>query len=137
MSRTLRARASAFLGGASLAALAALVVLAGVVSAGVGRAQEEAFPHETHAGLFPVCTGCHTADGPGGAPGFPAPALCAQCHQGADLPEVSWTGPSGEASNVAFEHAAHAAGLAAAGEPAQGCESCHSAAGDVRMRLDG
>lgn len=125
---------SRLIGAAS--AVVALVALAGVVSAGVGRLQEAPFPHEAHAGLFPVCTGCHTAPA-GGEPGFPPPGQCAQCHDGANLPAVTWSGPTPASSNLRFEHVSHALELQAEGEPVPGCEVCHSGPGDLRMRVEG
>ncbi|MEX2466196.1 MAG: hypothetical protein WD995_04760 [Gemmatimonadota bacterium] len=118
------------------AALGAVGAFAGMVSA-FGGEQEEPFPHGAHAGLFPVCTGCHTVATPGSEPGFPPSAQCAQCHDGADLPPVSWTGPSETASNLRFEHASHRLDLETAEEAAATCEACHSVPGEARMRVEG
>ncbi|MDZ7780822.1 MAG: cytochrome c3 family protein [Gemmatimonadota bacterium] len=112
------------------------VALTGVVSAGVGSVQEEPFPHEEHAGLFPVCTGCHTTPAAGDAPGYPEAELCARCHDDVDLPAVSWSGPSDTSSNVLFDHATHAADLETAGEPPRSCESCHAEPDAARMDVE-
>lgn len=118
----------------------ALVLTLGalVAAAAVGAArpdQEAPFPHEDHAGLFPVCTGCHVPAEPGGDPGYPGADLCARCHDGADLPTIDWTAPGVRASNLTFDHASHEAELASEGEPAQSCEACHSEPGGPRMSV--
>lgn len=107
-----------------------------VAAAAVGATrsdQERPFPHEDHAGLFPVCTGCHVPADPGGDPGYPGATLCAQCHDGADLPAVDWSTPGARPSNLSFDHATHAAELVREGESPQSCETCHSQPGGPRM----
>ena len=113
----------------------ALLSAAGVASLLPAGLQEVDFPHEAHAGLFPVCTGCHANVPDGPAPAYPDADLCARCHDGATLPSVSWSGPSPEPTNVTFDHAAHAEDLARAGDPALTCESCHSEGAGPRMRV--
>lgn len=118
-------------------ALLAVVGLVAVV--GVARGvQEQPFPHDQHAGLFPVCAGCH-AGVPAGdeATAFPAASQCAGCHDGAEQPRVAWTEPTLRPSNVSFDHVLHAEQLASAGDEARTCESCHSALDEDRMSVDG
>ena len=99
------------------AAILACASAVGLVSVAAGTMQEPAFPHAAHRGMFPVCTGCHAPQSPGAAPGFPAPESCASCHDGVDLSTVSWSGPSEIATNLRFDHVAHAADVAASGRP--------------------
>ncbi|HEX9106383.1 MAG TPA: hypothetical protein VF832_04135 [Longimicrobiales bacterium] len=81
------------------------------------------FPHATHAGLFPLCTGCHAGIPAGDRTRFyPSPALCASCHDGQIQPRVQWSAPNTLPSNVAFSHPQHEAD---AGEAVQ-CMSCHA-----------
>ena len=71
-----------------------------LVAAGVGgiafaasARQEQAFPHERHQRLFPLCTGCHEGIPSGDAASFyPAPESCAGCHNGEDQVRVTWSG---------------------------------------------
>ncbi len=139
MSRPVPARAGLARGPGILvlAALAGGLVAAAVRAAplpSVTASQEARFPHARHAGLFPVCTGCH-ASAAGGEPGYPDPSLCARCHDGRELREVSWRGPAPVPSNLAFGHAAHSGALAEAGRPVQSCEACHAASGTDRMSI--
>jgi hypothetical protein len=115
---------------------AALLVLGlGFVSALAAR-QEAPFPHQDHAGLFPVCAGCHRGVETGDiAAMYPDPGQCSGCHDGSDLQRVTWTGPSDEASNVRFTHTDHATELRSAGDPAASCESCHADASVSRMAV--
>lgn len=118
-----------------LAGLVAVAAVGGVALAG-SALQEEPFSHEEHEGLFPLCTGCHTGVERGNEAAFyPAPELCARCHDGADQERVSWTPPTREPGNVRFSHPEHAGELAREGDPAQSCESCHSAPGGDRMAV--
>ena len=61
--------------------------------------------------------------------------MCAQCHDGVALPQVPWSGPSPGPSNLRFEHGTHARESEAAGDPAPGCETCHSASDEARMSV--
>lgn len=96
--------------------------------------QEEGFPHARHEGLFPLCTGCHegvpSADT---AAFYPEPGSCDGCHDGVGRARVTWTGPARASSNVVFDHSEHAALLAAGGDPAPSCASCHNEPGGGRM----
>lgn len=114
--------------------VAAVLAFTGVLSA----RQEAPFPHPDHQGLFPVCTGCHQSmDAPSRDDYYPDASQCSGCHDGVDLERVSWVGPQERVSNVRFAHGGHAEELAAAGEEAATCESCHSAADGGRMSVDG
>lgn len=129
------------------AAWAAVVVLLVGVPTGVvlaDRSQEEAFPHEEHAGLFPLCTGCHAGIPQGNAAdAYPRAQDCAACHDGVELERVEWTRPEPRAGNLKFTHVEHGAELAREGEEPLGCESCHSADPEAermavsRARVDG
>jgi hypothetical protein len=109
-----------------------LTVLAlGILTRPAGGRQDEPFPHEAHAGLFVFCTGCHE-----GVPYedraafYPDPALCAECHDGVELPRVTWTPPSAtESDPVDFSHEAHDMFETLA------CERCHTAEGEPRMAV--
>ena len=126
-------RPGALVAGAAALALAAMVAAG---AAGLSMTQEAPFPHEEHEGLFPVCTGCHEVPDVGEAPGYPDAALCARCHEGSQLPAVTWSGPSDTPTNVAFDHAAHASELVTSGEPPQSCAACHSPASGPTMNLE-
>jgi len=112
-----------------------VLVLGGLAVGGgahlVDGRQQETFPHEEHARLFPFCTGCHEGVETGDAAGlYPPPALCARCHDGEQRPRVGWTGPTAEVTNLQFGHQEHEA---SAGEVE--CESCHTAEGAPRMNV--
>jgi len=113
-----------------------MVLAVGAVAFTGAALQEEPFSHEEHAGLFPVCTGCHTGVEQGDRAAFyPPPELCARCHDGADQERVSWTPPGQEPGNLRYEHQEHARELAAEGEPRQSCEACHTSPGADRMAV--
>jgi hypothetical protein len=107
------------------------------VAAAVRVQEAPGFPHEPHAGLFPLCTGCH-AGVLGGAPDetYPPVALCARCHDGVELERVAWQGETRTPGNLVFDHAAHASTLAAVGDPDPGCQGCHASPAE-RMRVVG
>ena len=118
--------------------LSALVGLLGLAIpfAAVLALQERPFPHEPHQGLFPVCAGCHAGVASGNAAAFhPEPELCARCHDGVQEPLVEWQAPTRTASNVVFDHVAHAEELEQAGDPPQTCEACHSDPAGTRMSV--
>jgi len=122
-------------GALCVAALACAAALLGTRS-DLGGQQQVAFPHSAHEGLFPLCTGCHEGVPTGDvADMYPEPASCAGCHDGVREPTVTWVGPTERASNVVFDHAGHAADLAAAGDPAQDCAACHIPTGAQRMSV--
>jgi hypothetical protein len=89
------------------AVLAAVLAVAGLVRA-APRAPD-GFPHAAHERLFPICQSCHLPDERGAA--FPAPADCAQCHDGVRRARVEWTGYAPRASNLRFSHARHLAAI--------------------------
>lgn len=111
-------------------------MLAAALAVSATGVQEGGFPHERHAGLFPLCAGCHQGIEAGDTPTYPDPVLCGRCHDGVTVAEVSWQGRSRPRSNVVFDHTEHAASLRGAGDPTQSCEACHSAAPDRRMSVD-
>jgi len=106
------------------------------LAASLGGEQESAFPHEAHQGLFPLCTGCHEGVPLGEVADFyPEPASCGGCHDGVREVLITWRGPSERIDNVAFDHQAHAAELATAGDPPQDCAACHIAPGGGRLEV--
>jgi hypothetical protein len=101
------------------------------------RGQETpGFPHETHQGLFPLCTGCHEGIPLGDeAEFYPEPESCSGCHDGVREVSVAWSGPSEAVDNLTFDHQVHAQALAAAGDPAQDCAACHVPPGGGRLAV--
>jgi hypothetical protein len=97
-------------------------------------AQEDRYRHEDHAGLFPLCTGCH-----GGVPTgdtssfFPTEELCAGCHNGVDEQVIQFT-PIRAHSELRFAHPDHA-GLLAAQDTTLACAGCHSQPDVGRMEV--
>jgi predicted CXXCH cytochrome family protein len=87
--------------------LALLAVAAtSVLWAATGR--QDGFPHLEHAGLFPLCTGCHVGIATGDSAAFyPDPEGCAGCHDGSREEVVEWSGPSRPPGNVVFSHPDH------------------------------
>lgn len=121
-------------GGAAILALA--LIAGGAVTSrviGVGPNRRQSFPHERHARLFPVCTGCHEGIESGdSARFFPSPQMCANCHDGENQKRVVWTGPERRASNLRFTHPRHTAGLR---DTTLACRSCHTSPGAERMAV--
>ncbi len=104
----------------------ALLVVAATAAAARREPQAPWFPHERHARLFPVCLGCHQGIRTGDRGSFyPAPTLCASCHDGRVEARVDWAGPHRLPSNVPFSHPAHDSALAGAGQTL-GCAACHA-----------
>lgn len=67
-----------------------------------------AFPHASHARLFPTCAGCHSRISAGdSAAMFPRPETCAACHNGNDVKAVSWSAPRVRRTNLRFDHGRH------------------------------
>lgn len=125
-------RRRARLAGAAAAAIL-LVVPAGLVLAHQRDAQE--FPHPRHAGLFPLCTGCHTGIPQGDeAAYYPDAELCARCHDGVNEEEVTWTGPDRERTNLTFSHPEHFSETDREGLEVT-CARCHSEPGAPRMTV--
>lgn len=125
-----------------MARLAGLVaILAGGVGAaalGLGR-RDDRFNHAAHAKLFPTCVSCHAGIESSGAPLWPSPESCADCHDGRIEERVTWSPREGPpSSNLRFTHARH---QEAAARPAQGgrspenCLSCHGEAGAASMAV--
>lgn len=111
----------------------ALLGLCVVGGAAVAVPVQEPFPHEDHAGLFPLCTGCHAgAEGPEGTAFFPEPESCATCHDGVELDTVVWEGPSARPGNLVFDHGRHARSVDESPDPALACTDCH---GDVAAEV--
>jgi hypothetical protein len=103
----------------------------------LGARQEVPFPHDRHAGLFPVCTGCHQGIEQGNpSTAFPDPGQCSGCHDGVEQVRVTWNGRVAHASNVRFDHVEHATELTREGDPAQTCAACHADPAGTRMSVD-
>jgi hypothetical protein len=106
------------------AAALGMLLLGGLVRA--ATQPRGGFPHAAHERLFPVCESCHAGVAGGGAePGFPQPAVCARCHDGARLARVSWQGAAPRPSMLSFTHALHDAASSRAAD-APTCQSCHA-----------
>lgn len=109
----------------------------GVAAAAI-QAAGEAFPHEDHEGLFPLCTGCHSDMQQGNrAAYYPETASCANCHDDVDLKAVVWEVPDRLPTNLSFDHAVHIDTVSAAGDEALGCADCHVDPAGGRMSMDG
>lgn len=113
------------------------VVLAVAATALFAVRRSDAFPHERHRGLFPVCIGCHEGIASGDAAAFyPTPESCARCHDGQREERVQWTGPTRTAGNLRFDHVVHADRVAAEADAAIDCGDCHTQPGAPRMAVD-
>ena len=118
-------RTVALIGAFLFAAVTAVVTLAG---------ERQAFPHEQHAGLFPLCEGCHEGVPTGDrATFYPPPATCARCHDGVEQPRVDWQGPTEEPDNIDFSHPEHPSVV---GGEAVECTRCHTQQGARRMAVE-
>lgn len=117
----------------------AIVVVAVAALGGLAAsayAQEVQFPHETHQGLFPLCTGCHEGVPTGDRSTFyPDPTTCRGCHNGVLEVTVTWNGPTQRVDNLSFSHNQHVDALDAAGDAALQCGSCHIPPGGGRMAV--
>ena len=103
----------------------------GGLAAAIALTGQERFPHEQHAGLFPLCRGCHEGMSTNDSSRFyPAPTLCAGCHNGTELDRVSWTGPNVEPSNLRFSHPTHDEVVEL------DCSDCHTREGAGRMAVE-
>lgn len=120
-------------------ALVATVALATAVAA-ARRPATEAFPHEKHAKVFPLCTTCHAGMAEQGAAVWPAVGSCEACHDGTIEKRVEWTPRAGpRVTNLTFDHLAHRR-EALAKTPGDSvkialCSSCHNEAGAPRMTV--
>lgn len=114
--------------------LFALALVLSVAAAAIAIARQERFPHDVHANLFPLCTGCHEGVPAGESARFyPSQQLCAGCHDGSEVRRVAWNGPERKVSNLTFSHPEHAAILE--GESELDCSHCHTRAGASRMEV--
>ncbi len=113
------------------------VVLLLLASGSVARAQQQvqdSFPHARHAKMFPTCEACHAGIATGNtATGYPAPSLCANCHDGRVSRVVKWNGPAPHPTNLAFSHQQHAQAEARAGSAIIQCTSCHARPDSARI----
>lgn len=115
-----------------LAGAAFAVTTAPVLS----QQRAQAFPHQLHQGLFPLCTGCHVGIPTGDtAAYYPSPQVCAHCHNGSLQPRVDYTRPSLRVTNLKFLHTVHPNLLKNAGDSALACRACHSRPGGQRMEV--
>lgn len=117
----------------------ALVVLAGsllmVAWAAQLRQQAPPFPHAAHAKVFVSCATCHAGIAEPGAAVFPAPAVCALCHDGTTVKRVEWQPRSGpRVSNLRFDHLRHATLRAQRGDTTS-CGDCHADPGAGWMQV--
>ena len=111
--------------------LAVLLVLLAVAGAAKAWHRQDEFPHERHARLFPLCTGCHEGVPEGDRANFyPSPQSCAGCHNGTDQPRVSWNGPEAYAGNLDFSHPEHET------QESLDCSACHTQPGAARMAIE-
>lgn len=116
----------------------ALLLLGPGIGEGAALQQEEPFPHEDHAGLFPLCTGCHEGAETGRTDRLhPDPALCVTCHDGREEELVFWRGPREPVTNVRFDHVEHAEAMESGAErdSALSCTACHAVEGGRRMEV--
>lgn len=117
-----------------LPATVALAVAIGASAIAIragAQARADGFPHDEHAGLFPVCSGCHAGIESGdSATAMPEPALCARCHDGEELEPVDWAPSPPEPTLLTFDHPEHAAEAEA---DALACADCHAEPDAPRM----
>ncbi len=116
--------------------LAVALALSAVMgpSSSLGAQEDRPFLHEEHAGLFPLCTGCHEGVPEGETGGFfPGADLCNQCHNAEerDLEPVEWSAPPVR-SELQFEHPVHRTRMAEQDSTLE-CAGCHSEPGMGRM----
>lgn len=106
---------------------AGLVLLFGGFGGAAFQANQDQFDHEKHRKLFPECQGCHVDITDPERPVFPAPAVCAECHDGVVEKKVEWSAPPRRPSNLRFTHADHA--QKSSGklpvDSALACQECH------------
>jgi hypothetical protein len=108
--------------------LGVLVTASGLWALGL---LSDAFPHEEHAGLFPLCAGCHSGIETGvEAELYPLPDDCGSCHDGEREERVDWAGPSPLASNLEFSHTEHTELVTESGDTVD-CGFCHQAPGSA------
>jgi len=116
--------------------MALVLAGAGWTASTLRQQRPMAFPHQRHEGLFPLCTGCHEGIPNGdSASFFPSPEVCARCHDGSLMPQVSYTPPTLPPTNLRFDHNIHPAYLEMEGDSALACEACHVQPGGLRMEV--
>lgn len=103
-----------------LGLLASVLLVCSATNVGA-QAASDGFPHTQHAGLFPLCTGCHVMDGPR-ASFYPAAQSCNGCHDGVEERRVSWAPPPELPSLLQFSHPEHEREAA---DDNISCEGCH------------
>ena len=106
----------------------AALVLALAIGGGHGPAPvlNDSFPHATHRRLFVTCESCHAGIMTGDtAQARPAPALCANCHDGAQHRRVDWVPAPPRPTNLNFDHPTHFQRTRQAGDSV-GCLTCHA-----------
>jgi hypothetical protein len=134
-----------------------LTLLLAAAAAAARRAHgRDGFDHARHAKLFPTCEGCHAgvtapATGPragavaasvtdAGFNPWPAPTVCAACHDGSIERRVDWAPPAElPRTNLRFDHATHRR-EAASERPVlvdslSRCATCHIEAGRPWMQV--
>lgn len=124
---------------------AALLAAIGLTAAGAAAAARLArhadrFSHSRHANLFPSCEGCHAGILGNGAGPWPAPAVCASCHDGAIERRTDWQPPAElPRTNLRFDHATHrreaAARRPALADSISRCATCHIEGGQPWMQV--
>lgn len=123
--------------GAVIGVVIAALVAGAVSGSGRSSEQEAEFPHGEHAGLFPLCTGCHEGVPAGDRSRFyPRPEVCANCHDGEEREEVDWQPGERPLSNLRFEHPEHDEEARSEGTTL-GCSDCHTTEGATRMEVAG
>lgn len=105
--------------------LVALALIATSTAAMATLLRVDTFEHLDHAGLFPLCEGCHEGVPTGvEAERFPTRDDCTSCHDGVTEDEVDWIEATPRPTNLTFDHVEHAAQVLAEGESAE-CVDCH------------
>lgn len=116
-----------------------LAAAAGLILALTARGRvQETFPHERHAGMFPLCIGCHEGVPTGDRSAFyPPPTQCTGCHDGVEQDTVPWfPPPADEATPVRFTHPSHGASVVAVGDEPLDCVVCHTEPGRPPMAIE-
>lgn len=120
----------------TLSALVLVIAGAAATALMLRAGATDRFPHDRHANLFPLCEGCHAGIESGDPSAFyPAPAMCANCHDGTVEQRVEWDGPREHVGNLEFTHPAHQVAVMRGDGAAMECEQCHNVAGEPRMTI--
>lgn len=99
-----------------------------------GPARDDAFLHEDHDGLFPLCTGCHIGAETGVvADLYPPVESCATCHDGVTEERIEWAGPGPRETNLLFDHGDHLLLVEDEGDDPLDCVSCHGDPAPLRL----